>query len=86
MTNTVISVETVGKLSRLGTLSRNSLARDLNRACARRRGKPGSLAKIGQENDQRSNVLTSERSNDEIIELQPHVNRNLTNSYNSSSS
>ncbi len=46
---TVISVENLSKLYRLGTLSSGTLSHDLNRAWARMRGKPDPLLKIGEE-------------------------------------
>jgi lipopolysaccharide transport system ATP-binding protein len=49
MSHTVIAVEAVSKLYRLGTISSGTLSHDLNRWWARLRGRPDPLLKIGQE-------------------------------------
>jgi len=47
--STVISIENISKLYRLGLISSGTLSRDLERWWARVRGKPDPLLKIGQE-------------------------------------
>ena len=47
--STVISVENVSKLYRLGLISSGTLSRDLERWWARVRGKPDPLLKIGEQ-------------------------------------
>lgn len=51
MGDTVIKVENIGKLYKLGEISTGTLSHDLNRWWARIRGKEDPFAKIGQAND-----------------------------------
>jgi lipopolysaccharide transport system ATP-binding protein len=59
MSNTVIRVEDLGKLYRLGEIGTGTLSHDVNRFIARIRGKEDPFAKIGETND-RSAKGTSE--------------------------
>ncbi len=49
MSHTVIAVENISKLYRLGTISSGTLSHDLNRWWARLRGRPDPLLRIGEE-------------------------------------
>lgn len=51
MSNTVIKVENLGKLYRLGEIGTGTLSHDLNRWWSRVRGKEDPFAKIGETND-----------------------------------
>jgi len=51
MSNTVIKVENVGKLYRLGEIGTGTISHDLNRWWARIRGKEDPFAKVGETND-----------------------------------
>jgi lipopolysaccharide transport system ATP-binding protein len=51
MSNTVIKVENIGKLYRLGEISTGTISHDLNRWFARMRGKEDPFAKLGEVND-----------------------------------
>lgn len=51
MSKTVISIENIGKLYRLGEIGTGTLSHDLNRWWARVRGREDPYKKIGQEND-----------------------------------
>lgn len=51
MSNTVIKVENVGKLYRLGEVGTGTISHDLNRWWAKVRGKEDPFAKIGETND-----------------------------------
>jgi lipopolysaccharide transport system ATP-binding protein len=51
MSNTVIKVENVGKLYRLGEIGTGTISHDLNRWWARVRGKEDPFAKVGEAND-----------------------------------
>jgi lipopolysaccharide transport system ATP-binding protein len=51
MSSTVIKVENVGKLYRLGEIGTGTLSHDINRWWARVRGKEDPYAKVGESND-----------------------------------
>jgi lipopolysaccharide transport system ATP-binding protein len=51
MSNTIIRVEDLGKLYRLGEIGTGTISHDLNRWWARLRGKEDPFAKIGETND-----------------------------------
>lgn len=51
MDNTVIEIENIGKLYRLGEIGTGTLSHDLNRWFARVRGKEDPFAKVGEVND-----------------------------------
>jgi lipopolysaccharide transport system ATP-binding protein len=51
MSNTVIKVENVGKLYRLGEIGTGTISHDLNRWWAKVRGKEDPFAKVGETND-----------------------------------
>jgi lipopolysaccharide transport system ATP-binding protein len=51
MSNTVIKVENLGKLYRLGEISTGTISHDLNRWYAKVRGKEDPFAKVGEKND-----------------------------------
>lgn len=51
MNNTVIKVENIGKLYRLGEIGTGTISHDINRWLARMRGKEDPFAKIGEAND-----------------------------------
>ena len=54
MPETVISVESLGKLYKLGEIGTGTLSHDLNRWWARLRGKEDPMAIVGQVNDRTS--------------------------------
>jgi lipopolysaccharide transport system ATP-binding protein len=54
MSNTVIKVEDIGKLYRLGEIGTGTISHDLNRWFARVRGKEDPFAKVGEVNDRAS--------------------------------
>lgn len=54
MSNTVIKVENIGKLYKLGEIGTGTMSQDLNRWWAKMRGKEDPFAKIGEINDRTS--------------------------------
>ncbi len=54
MSNTVIKVENIGKLYKLGEIGTGTMSHDLNRWWAKVRGKEDPFAKIGETNDRTS--------------------------------
>lgn len=65
MNDTVIKVENVGKLYRLGEIGTGTISHDLNRWLARVRGKEDPFAKVGETNDR-----TAKGSSDYVWALQ----------------
>ena len=54
MSDTVIKIENLSKLYRLGLVSTGTISHDLNRLWARIRGKDDPFLKIGESNDRTS--------------------------------
>ena len=63
MSDTVIRVENVSKLYRLGEVGTGSLAHDVNRWWHKVRGKEDPYLKIGEVNDRTKSVSGSKRRN-----------------------